>query len=203
MAATQLSLYNGALLILGERGLTSLSENREPRRVLDRIWAKDPVRSCLEQGQWKHAIRRQRVSYNPSITPDFAFAYAFDKPSDFVRTAAISLDEYFNSPLLSYEDQAGYWFADSTEIYVKYVSDDNDYGRDYSLWPKTFEKYVESFLAFESADRIAPSKLGKATAVMRAALTDALSKDAMAGPTKFSPIGSWAAARLGSSSRER
>ena len=35
---TRLQLYNSALLLLGERNLASLSENREPRRLLDHVW---------------------------------------------------------------------------------------------------------------------------------------------------------------------
>jgi hypothetical protein len=38
MSASKLKLYNDALGILGERRLASLTENREPRRVLDEVW---------------------------------------------------------------------------------------------------------------------------------------------------------------------
>ena len=34
----RLDVYNGALRRLGSRRLASLTENREPRRVLDDIW---------------------------------------------------------------------------------------------------------------------------------------------------------------------
>ena len=37
MANDQLSLYNNALTVLGERKIASLTENREPRRVLDDV----------------------------------------------------------------------------------------------------------------------------------------------------------------------
>ncbi len=38
MAVDQLSLYNRALLIMGQRFLSDLSEEREPRRLLDQVW---------------------------------------------------------------------------------------------------------------------------------------------------------------------
>lgn len=197
MAATQLSLYNGALLILGERGLVSLAEKVEPRRTLDRVWDRDPVKACLEEGQWKFAIRRVRQTYNPSIQPDFGYRYAFDQPSDFVRIAAISADEYFNEPLVRYEPHGGYWFADVDTIFLKYVSDDNQYGRDYSLWPKTFERYVEAYMAFESMDRLTADdkKVSKVASILAKYQSSALSKDAMAGPPKKFPTGSWVASR--------
>ena len=205
MAATKLTLYNGALLILGERGLTSLTEAREPRRVLDRVWSRDPIKYCLERGQWKFAMNKGRLTYNPSFTPPSGFRYQFTKPDDFVRICAISSEEYFHEPLTQYEDLGHYWFADYTEIFIKYVSDHETFGRDYSLWPKNFEKYVEAFMAFEASDKLTSDKgkLAKARGTMDAALTEALSTDAMAGPAKKLPTGSWVGSRTGSSSRER
>lgn len=204
MAATQLSLYNGALLLLGERGLTSLSEKQEARRTLDRVWARDPIKACLEEGQWKFAIRRVSLSYSPSVDPDFAYRYGFTKPDDFVRIAAISTDEYFSEPLVRYEDHGGYWFADVETIYLKFVSDDAQYGRDYSLWPKTFEKYVEAYMAFEALDRLTADdkKVQKVSAILANYLASALSKDAMSGPPKKFPTGSWVAARHHGRGRE-
>ena len=61
----RLSLYNDALLLCGERALTSLSEDREPRRLLDQIWNSGGVNVCLAEGQWFFAMRALpgRVAY--------------------------------------------------------------------------------------------------------------------------------------------
>ena len=53
----KLSIYNGALNILGERKLASETENREPRYQLDDIWDNDMVDRCLQMGQWNFAAR--------------------------------------------------------------------------------------------------------------------------------------------------
>src|SRR5258708_823139 len=119
----KLSLYNGALTeFLGERKLANLTENREPRRVLDEIWDGGALRYCLEQGLWNFAMRTIQLTYSPSVEPDFGFRYAFDKPTDWVRTAALCVDEFFRCPLLQYNDEAGFWFADIDTIYVRYIS---------------------------------------------------------------------------------
>lgn len=197
--ASKLSLYNGALRLLGERKLASLTENREPRRVLDDAWDSDALRYCLEQGLWNFATRTVELTYSPSVDPDFGYQYAFDKPTDFVRLVGISLDEYFASPFNSWTDEAGFWFCDNDTIYVRYVSDDASYGADYSLWPETFAKYVEGFLAMEVAPRILQNaaKEDKIDKMLRKLLTDARSKDAMNEPTKFLPPGSWSRSRAG------
>jgi hypothetical protein len=195
----RLSLYNGALGILGERALASLSENREPRRLLDAVWDAGAVDYALEMGQWKFALRAVELAPTPSIEPDFGFRYAFTKPDDFVRTAAVCEDEYFITPLLRYSDEAGYWFADRDPIYVKYVSDDDRYGYDFSRWPGTFVRWFESYLALRICKRLTQAatdyeSLKRDTGKL---LVDARSKDALADPTAFPPQGHWGRARHG------
>ena len=73
---TQLFIYNEALGHLGERQLASLSEPREPRRVLDSYWS-DVVGYCLSQGLWKFARRTIQVDNSSSLTPQFGFNYFF------------------------------------------------------------------------------------------------------------------------------
>ena len=133
MATTRLKLYNEALItFLGERALGSLAENREPRRVLDAVWDNGAIDYCLEQGLWNFATRAQQITYSPSVEPPFGYRYAFTKPDDYVRTAAVCSDERFNCPLTQYADEGGFWFADLDTLYVKYVSDDDQYGYDLS-----------------------------------------------------------------------
>jgi len=77
--ATKLGLFNGALLMLGERSLATLTENREPRRLLDIVWDGGGVRTCLEAGIWNFAVRAARIEYDPSAEPGFGLDRAFTK----------------------------------------------------------------------------------------------------------------------------
>ena len=203
----RLSLYNGALRALGERKLASLTENREPRRLLDGVWDSDAYDTWLEQGLWKHAMRTVELTYSPSIQPDFGYQYGFDKPEDFIRTASLSADAFFTAPLLQYSDEAGFWYCEHPTIYVRYVSNDPEYGADLSLWPASFAKYVEHAMAAEICERLTQnaSKADKLEKKADKLLKEARSRDAMADPTKFPPMGSWERARRGyarSGSRE-
>jgi len=205
MTASRLGLYNGALAILGERKLASLTENREPRRVLDDIWDEGAVGYCLEQGLWNFAMRSVELSADPDVSPQFGYRNAFSKPSDYVRTAAVASDEYFNSPLTQYSDEAGYWWADIDPLYVKFVSNGASYGADFAKWPGTFTLFVEHYLAHRACTRLTQSKTDKEQIKkdMKKALTDARSKDAMNEPASFLPSGSWSAARRGGSGGDR
>lgn len=200
---TRLQLYNNALLALGERKLASLSENRESRRVLDQVWDDGFVDSVLEQGYWNFAIRTIELEYEPSIEPDFGYQRAFVKPDDYIRTAAICSDEFFNEPLLSYSDEANYWFAEIDTIYVKYVSNDEDYGNNLGEWPETFTDFAQALLASKVSQRItqSDSKTEMMEKKARKALVDARSKDAMAEPPTFMPTGNWVRSRHRRTSR--
>ena len=195
--ASQLTLYNGALLILGERALTGLTEAREPRRLLDTVWARPAINDCLEKGQWNFAMRSVEIEYSSSVTPAFGFTYAFDRPTDLIRTSAVCSDEHFNSPLLQYHVEGAYWYADVNPLYVRYVSNDTDYGGDLSLWPGNFTRYVEAYLAESIVNRVTQDKneWARVREIAKKALSDAQSTDAMEQPTQFVPRGTWTRSR--------
>lgn len=200
MATTQLKLYNRALTIIGERELASLSENREPRRALDLIWDGGAfITACLQQGFWTFATRTIQISYDPSISPDFGYQYAFPKPDDYVRTAGVATDEFFTNPLSQYSDEGGFWFSNNQTLYIKYISNDPAFGNDLSLWPEAFTRYAESSLALQISTRIVQdnAQLDRITKSTMRLLTDARSKDAMNEGAKFPPRGMWLRARTG------
>jgi hypothetical protein len=64
MAVSRLSIYNGALRECQERKLASLSEDREPRRVLDDVWNDGDglLRFVLRQKQWRFARRTVEIA---------------------------------------------------------------------------------------------------------------------------------------------
>lgn len=197
MTASRLSLYNSALLELGLRGLTSLTENRESRRVLDTAWNDGAIEYCLEQGFWEFAIRTQEMTYDPSITPDFGYQYAYNKPSDYIRTYAFCSDEDFDNPITRYSDEANVWYTDFDTIYVQYVSDDTDYGFNYAAWSNTFTYMAALYLASQICIRLTQSqtKKDKIDKDLNRALVDARSKSAMNKPVRFMHPGTWSSAR--------
>lgn len=205
MAYDRLALYNEALRICGERRLATLTEAREPRYLLDQAWDEGTVDDCLEEGQWKFAIRSVMIDHDTSVTPSFGYQFGFSKPSDWVRTAGLCSDEFFKSPLLAYNDEAGYWYSDTDPLYVRYVSNDSGFGGNLSSWPGTFCTFVASIFALEIVYKITSDK-ERITLVERKAKyakRDALNKDAMNGPTTFPAKGSWVTGRAGNNLSRR
>lgn len=201
----RLSIYNAALRLLGERRLAGLTEDREPRYLLDDVWDRDGIRRCLEAAEWGFATRAQSLISSPSYGPAFGYEFAFEKPPDFVRLVAISSTPGA-PPFRDYEDQGGLLFASVDPIYVRYVSDDNAFGRDYSLWTEQFFDFVAAYFAHEIVATLtaSESKIERVERAMAKAELNAASLDAMGRPSVRLPFGSWSNARLaGQRTRER
>lgn len=204
MGTTRLLIYNNALRICGERKLASLTENREPRRLLDDVWTSPGVDFCLEQGQWNFAMRTIRIDYDPGVEPDYGYQRAFLKPDDWIRTAGVCTDEFFTNPLLQYFDEANYWYASLDTLYVRYVSNDVAYGGDLGRWPGTFISFVDTYFASQIITKLTQDK-ERRDAVMKElkrAKRDALNKDAMNDATRMPAPGSWVRARSGGGGRD-
>ena len=204
--ADKLGIYNGALVeILGSRALASLTEAREPRRVLDQIWASGGiVNYALERGDWNFATRTVRLGVDTDVTPAFGYDAAFTRPTDLVRLTSIARSPDSRSPMLAseYADESGWWHANGTTLYVKYVSNDTDYGFESSRWTESFTDYLKALMAFRGGKRIAsPSAMRDAKQLMDLALKTARSDDAMAEGVKMLPSGSWSQSRGSSGSR--
>jgi hypothetical protein len=209
MAASKLRIYNQALGHLGERSLASLSEPREPRRVLDDYYS-DVVAHCLEMGNWKFALRDAAIDAHASVTPAFGFAKAFRKPIDCVRTCQVSANETFEPPLLRFTAESlgtmgVFWYADCDPLYVRYVSNHAAFGGlDLSRWTQLFEDYVALRLALLACPRIsgAESRAESLRRQERKALAAAREHDAANSPPQFQPGGTWAMSRgAGNASR--
>ena len=204
MAWSKLALYNTACIALGERPLSSLTENQEVRHKLDSVFARGDgiIAFFMEQGHWNFAMRAVKIDKETSITPEFGFQYAFAKPTDFRKLNMIAGDEGFAAPLTHFEDEGIYWYANVDPLYVRYVSDDSAWGGDYSRWTETFGRWAGHWLALE----IAPSMTGnldleRLEKRVRRLLVEARSNDATNEPTRFPPLSSWATARLGGRNR--
>lgn len=207
MTVSKLSIANGALRLLKEAQLTQselTNNSRESARVFNAVWDDGGVRACLEAGQWRFAKRTILLDYSQSVSPGFGFTYAFDKPTDWVRTVAMSINESLEPALKNYRDEAGFWFADSETLYLSYISDDALFGGDYSLWPQSFLLYAQAYFACEMEGPLT-DKGAELLKLRKMRLEDALHKDAITDPSRSLPVGSWVRARMagrGSNRRE-
>lgn len=202
--ADKLSIYNDALGWLNERKLGSLTEAREPRRVLDDAWD-GVVAHCFERGVWNWSMRAVEIAASASIEPMFGYAYGFDQPSDMKRFWQMSDNPDFAPQLERFNDEAGVWYADVDPIWVRYVSIAPDYGMDLGRWTQLFADYVAVRLALRCCGRITgnDSRIDMLMKAEKKAREVALSNDAMKEPVGRLPPGTWVTSRGGGFNTDR
>jgi len=204
--ATKAGVFNNVLIELGHAPLADTGEAVEAGRLLNQVWPQI-VHECLSVGSWNFAMESVEITGDTGIAPAaFGFGMGFAKPTTFVKTVAISEDEYFNFPLMQYYDDDGVWWAENSPLYVRYVSSDTGKGMDLPSWPSTFTRFVELELAARVAPKLTQNG-GMIEQIERRrdkARLRALNLDAMnEAQPKFAPPGSCTMARGGRAGRER
>lgn len=197
--ATKIQIFNNALVELGHRRLSDTGEAVKAGRELNAVYD-EVVADCLEAGSWNFAMETIKVTADTGVTPGFGFTEVFAKPTDWIRTFNVSEDEYFAQPLLAFYDDQGFWSADNSPLYVRYVSNDTGMGLELTRWPATFRRFVELELADRVAFNITQSDgLRESIGKLRdKARKTALNRDAMnEAQPKFAPPGTWTQARNG------
>lgn len=144
MAASKLQIYNHALLMMKERRLSGLNEDRESRRTLDEFYD-EIVQFCLEQGMWKFAMRMATITQSGSGL--YSMTYKFNKPTDIIHTFAVGNTATVDPMVYSYIDEGSFYYANTSPLYVRYSSNDTSYGLDLTRWPQGFTQYVAAELA--------------------------------------------------------
>lgn len=201
----KLSLYNLALAHLRERRVAALSEQREPKRVLDDLYAQE-VAYCLERKLWNFGYRAEQIDASTTLTPTFGFLFAFKIPDDWIRTRRLSATPTFDPPLFQVMEEAGYWYANLTPIFVQFNSSDGGYGMNLGKWPASFTDYVSKRLARVAAGRIAGKEelLAGPQGLIKEeerAYKIAAANCAMNEAVGFQPQGSWVRSRRGFTSQ--
>jgi hypothetical protein len=195
--ATKLGLWNSALYELGHRPLTDTGEAVEAGRALAHFHSQ-VVEECLASGSWNFAMETIKATADTGVTPNFGYTEVFAKPADWLRTIGVSEDENFSLPLIHYYDDSNFWSANSSPIYIRYVSDDTGLGLFLTNWPAQFTRYVELELATRIAPKIARSEFDRVSEMRDNARKRAKNTDAMNEPQpKFAPPGSWTQSRGG------
>lgn len=198
-APTQLTIYQGACAVIGDRILQSLTENREVRRRLDDVWNRDGINTCLANGLWHFAKRAIQWNFDPSFTPGWGYQCVFEIPSDWVRWMQVAVDPYYTQPLLQCSTEGQFFYCDLQQLWVAYVSNDPKFGMNFAAWPENFTRYVEAYFGAEVCQAVTGdvNKTKEAQGERDLRLNKAKSTDAMNESTVLLPAGQWRQARHG------
>ena len=155
MALDKLGIYNNALQLIGERKLSSISENREPRRLLDSAYDFGAVNYCIEIV--KPSFSRKTIkltSSNPSASHDLD--NVFDLPADWISTVDVYSDSRLDQPISRYINEDRTIACEFDTIFVRYASSDS--AEVFTKWSPSFAHVVSTYLAREISTRLTPEE---------------------------------------------
>lgn len=145
----QLDLYNDALLLLGQRQLASLTEDREPRYRLDGAFNREAIRYCLELVKPNFASKTEVMNTG---SPGATFDLSHTLPSDYVSIITPFSDKRLDQEINRYIIEGKELLCDYETVYMRYISD----GYDLTDWTPSFFRVVGAYLARETANRLSP-----------------------------------------------
>ena len=155
MAVDKLALYNNALTLIGQRTLTGLTEDREPRHLLDAAYDLGAIAYCLEVVQ--PVFARKTVTLNSvtaSAQHDLDNVYTL--PSDYISIFKVYSDPKLDQEISRYIIEGNTLACEYSTIYLRYVSDDSV--TVFTYWSQSFANVVSAYLAREISIKLDPSK---------------------------------------------
>ena len=155
MAVDKLGLYNNSLLLIGQRRLTGLTEDREPRYLLDDAYDLGAIEYCLEVV--KPVFSRKTVtlsSTTPSSEHDLDNVYTL--PSDYLSVVDVYSDSKLDQEISRYIIEGNTLSCEYATIYIRYIS--NDHVSSFTNWSQAFTRVVSAFLAREISVKLAPNR---------------------------------------------
>ena len=195
------TIYNGALMILGQDKLPAGNTDHPNRVKLDTSVAEGAVSTVMEDTEWQFGITSVKIEQDISVAPLWGHPYAIEKPSDVQRIAGLFIDEYMQVPLKDYKDEGTYFFCNYTEIYFKYVT--TSFIVTPADWPQYFLRLVSAQLAKDTAPGIAPALIDHANQTYEDRKSKAMSNDAQQSPPRILANGSWLRSRFNNYGRGR
>jgi len=154
MAATKLGLYNDALLLLGQRALSTDTEAREPRYDLDNLYNNGGVDYCLEIGRPRYASKLVSLTGAAPVAVT-QFAWQIDLPdADFLALDGVFADGKLEQKVKKFYREADYILCDFQSVYVRYIVDFATSGLT-NMTP-SFGRVVSAYFARELSVKLDP-----------------------------------------------
>lgn len=198
--ASQPEICNRALIKLGPKTITTLTDNTTPARVLSGLW--DTVRKAeLSKRYWNFALQRTSLAAL-GTTPSWGFANQYQLPNDYLKLVMVN-DTYVAPGLTDYrtQDDSPYAIEGSAlltnfgaPLKLRYVRDITDPAAFHPL----FVEVMAAKLAYEACYAITQSNTGRQQAAQdyKDAVKEAAQANALDKPPQGLVDDSWVLGRL-------
>lgn len=116
MTVSAVSICSNALLRLGDKPIASFTESDVRATRCANLWP-DVRDDILRAKPWTCARKRVLLAPLADSTPAFGYAYAFQKPADWLRTIQVG----YNGEVTDFADESGQILANVTALPLIYT----------------------------------------------------------------------------------
>ena len=197
-----LAIYNDALLMLGEDHLVNVDDDSQRRSILDICVNAGVVEAVLEDIGWHWAITSMRITSDPALETEWGYQYAHHLPTDLHRFDGVWYDEYMQTPIKHYTDEAGVLMCNVDEIFIKYVS--SEWLKFPEKWKPSFKRYIAAKIAYDTMNRFPAADKNAVIQAHDQRKRDVRAIDAQQSPPRLLTRGNWTRTRsMGGPNRGR
>lgn len=154
--ATKLGIYNGALLLLGQRLLLTDTEDRPSRYDLDHLYNSGGLDHCLAMVKPRFA---SKVTSLTGVTPTATTGYTYqvDLPdAGFLELVDVFADGKLEQPIKKFYREDDFILCDFQTVWVRYIRDFATVGL--TNMPQSFANVVSAYFAREMANKYDPDE---------------------------------------------
>jgi hypothetical protein len=189
--ATQLTVTNEALGIIGEPPISDPNTNITAAREMLAVWT-ESINVVLEQAEWNFARKRVQLSLS-ATAPAWGYNNYYALPADWIRTIMLSPNGLQSDEIIQYQLENGLVACNENTVYLYYIT--SDAYTNTGSWPPLFAKWVAAEMAFAKAPRLNPAAIGIAQEACKLWQKMAKNSDQINQPPKRRHPGQWATAR--------
>lgn len=152
----KLDLYNGALTLLGLRKLATITDDTESRYMLDGVYTRQGIEYCLQLVKPNFACKTVMLEGTAATN---TYEWSFELPEDSIDSVGYWTDIKLSQPLTRYIEDGATLECDFSQVWNRYVSSEN--AEEYDMYPASFARVVEAYLALECSTRLSPEDYAK------------------------------------------
>lgn len=200
MSASEVSICNRALQLLGSDTIISLTDDNNRARAMNLAY--QPVRDAeQERHRWRFCIKRDSLAAL-ATAPSFGYAYQYQRPNDYLRlieggdlTSAADLSDYRTGSSALYSIEGDRILTDlGAPLNIRYLARIEDT----SLFSPSFCEALSARLADDCCERItqSDSKRQLSTAAYKRAIQEAVRANALEVATESQADSEWVVGRV-------
>lgn len=184
MAVDKKAVYDNALLLLGQRALSAVDEDRAARYALDAAWDLGAEDYCLEIVQPLFATKTVELD-SPSVSSEHALDEVHTLPNDFISVVGVYSDDKLDQPISRFIIEADTLACEYDPIYLRYTVNPDDLTK----WSPSSLRVLAAYLAREIAIKVAPHKWEEMNALLvdRVEITKGLEGEKEVGVRSVAP----------------